>query len=335
MCFAEGRAVRIFLIFFDSENRESFVVSPSERQRRTLPPYPGKGRETVVVARDKDGMMRSERIHGLLAQPDALAGDVAERLFEQTVETSRTIDRKDGSWYASAVLFMLQDPPACAPEQGPSLVLNKRSNLVPQPGDLCCPGGGISSRWDPRLVPLFRIPGSPLARWPRLCEFPTTRHHRRNLALLLSTALREGFEEMRLLPRNLSFLGLLPRQRLRLMRRAIFPVVVRLHRPQSFRANWEVASVVSIPLRNLLDPGHYARVRVHLEGNSEANEHLRDDFPCLRLQEAGVTEILWGATYRITTVFLERVFQFSPPETSALPLIRATLSPDYLTGRRR
>jgi len=284
--------------------------------------------------------MQQERRHRLLSQPSVLADHVADVLFPQTAQAHDELRRHGTSWTASAVLFLLHDPPSCAPEEGPSLVLNKRSLNVPQPGDLCCPGGGISRRWDPLIARAldtrYVSPGlQPLRRWSHLDLLERSDPNRRAIALLLATALREGFEEMRLLPLGVSFVGLLPTQRLRLLRRAIHPVVARLDRPQRFRTNWEVDSVVSIPLRFLLDPTRYARYRVRFEDNPKANERMREDFICFRHEHDGKTEILWGATYRITATFLESVFDFTPPPPASLPLVHATLDAAYLTGQKR
>ena len=58
------------------------------------------------------------------------------------------------------------------------------------------------------------------------------------------------------------------------------------------------------------------------------------DFPCFRHESKDETEVLWGATYRMTTVFLELVFDFYPPELASLPVINGTLDDNYLTGKR-
>jgi hypothetical protein len=263
----------------------------------------------------------------LIQCPDALAAHISDVL----VEGSRRVREQGGedgeAWVSSAVLFLLRDPPRCAREEGPSLVLNKRSERVPQPGDLCCPGGGRDP-WDPWLAKLAALPGMPLHRWPPWRSLD--RAQRREISILTATAMREGFEEMRLLPKGVTFLGLLPPQRLYMLHRAIHPVVARLSRPQVFKPNWEVEAIVSIPLRHLLDPARYARYRVRFEGNPEANERLKQDFMCFRHGE----RVLWGATYRITTRFLEAVFDFSPP-TENLPIVKGSLSETYLTGQRR
>jgi hypothetical protein len=52
-----------------------------------------------------------------------------------------------GGVKGSAVLFLLTTCPG-AKGRGfqPCLLLNKRSQQVLQPGDLCCPGGGVEKR---------------------------------------------------------------------------------------------------------------------------------------------------------------------------------------------
>ena len=72
---------------------------------------------------------------------------------------------------ASAVLFLLGLAPSengVAPE--PSLILNKRSDKVKQPGDLCCPGGGVMPGIDGFLAKTMTLPGLPMWRWPYWSE---------------------------------------------------------------------------------------------------------------------------------------------------------------------
>ena len=56
------------------------------------------------------------------------------------------------------------------------------------------------------------------------------------------------------------------------------------------------------------------------------------DFPCFVHREADHTEILWGATYRITVNFLQTVFAFRPPDGDRLPVVDGALERGYLTG---
>jgi hypothetical protein len=137
----------------------------------------------------------------------------------------------------SAVFFLLGQ----GADKEPLLILNKRSRLVRQPGDLCCPGGGVSPSIDALIAKWLHLPVTPLTRWTH------GRWWRRNrrqdfskLSLLLATALREGFEEMRLNPFGVKFLGPMPAQHLVMFKRAIYPLVGWVNRQQHFFPNWEV-----------------------------------------------------------------------------------------------
>jgi 8-oxo-dGTP pyrophosphatase MutT (NUDIX family) len=265
----------------------------------------------------------------LLDDSDALVRRIGDVLFEAMQSGAGRIPEIGESFASSSVLFLLGRQRTKAGRVETCLILNKRSRKVPQAGDLCCPGGGIAPRLDRWLSRVVRVPGLPLRRWPhyrawkRGCAMDG-----RDVQLLLAAALREGYEEMGLRPFGMTFLGLLPPQRLRLLRRAIQPAVVWMDWPQSFRPNWEVEKVVIIPLRDLLDPGRYARFRLRFE--TEAPERLRDDFGCFRLEG---DEVLWGATHFITLRFLSLVFGFEPPALDDLPVVYGTLDEAYMAGR--
>lgn len=230
----------------------------------------------------------------------------------------------------SVVLFLLA-PPWTRAEHGPCLILNKRSAHVRQPGDLCCPGGGIAPRLDGELARLLRLPGSPLARWPhwrrwqRRWPNPSVR-----LALHLATALREAAEEMRLNPLGVRFLGPMRPQHLVMFHRVIHPMVGWVGRQRRFFPNWEVEQIIRIPLGQLLDTRRYARYRLRMEGGGQ--RHVQD-FPCFRLAGPDGPEVLWGATYRIAGQFLETVFDFSPPPMETLPVVYGRMGSHYMTGR--
>lgn len=233
----------------------------------------------------------------------------------------------------SAVLFLL-GPQYHEKESssGPCLILNKRSAKVKQPGDLCCPGGSVSSRLDFYLAKLLYLPGSPLSRWPCWSRWRKQRHqYAKNLALLFATSLRESFEEMRLNPLRLKFLGPLPLQRLVMFHRVIYPMVCWVPFQKRFVPNWEVEKIVYIPLQNLLDPLKYARYQLHIKRPNETNNNI-EDFPCFLHKHRDESEVLWGATFRITMVFLEIAFGFRPPDIESLPIIHGTLDENYLTG---
>ena len=237
----------------------------------------------------------------------------------------------------SSVLFLLG--PNC---QGngfsptPCLILTKRSLRVKQPGDLCCPGGSISSGLDFYLAKLLYLRGSPLSRWPYWSLWRKKRHKEaRRLALLFATCLREGFEEMRLNPLGVKFLGPLPSQQLVMFHKVIYPMVCWTGRQKRFFPNWEVERVVYIPLKNLLNPSGYARYRLHIESSQENGNDLNTkEYPCFVHEYQGESEVLWGATFRITMVFLETIFGFKPPDMDSLPVIYGSLGENYLTGSR-
>lgn len=231
----------------------------------------------------------------------------------------------------SAVLLLLG--PACGDDAGPCLILNKRSRWVKQPGDLCCPGGGVA-RIDPLLSKLLLIPGLPLiggpvwSPWRR--RFPEAARH---LARMLTTGLREGVEEMRLNPLGLTFLGPLAPERLRMFRREIFPMVCWVPRQTRFHPNREVDRVIRLPLLRLLAPEGYARYRLRYSPRMEAALGRKlEDFPCFLFTHEGVEERLWGATFRIVMRFLNQAFDFTPPPMEQLSTVPGRLRAAYLTG---
>lgn len=218
----------------------------------------------------------------------------------------------------------------------PYLILNKRSLKVRQAGDLCCPGGSVARRTDPCFAKVLTLPVASLGRWkywnlwkkqqPSAAE---------SLALYWATGLREGFEEMRLNPFGVKFLGPLPPQPLVMFQRSIHPLVGWVGRQKRFLPNWEVEKIVNIPLKDLLNPANYARYELHVQtrGDSKASETMRSR-PCFRFQFNHETELLWGATYRIVMVFMQYTFAFRPPDFQKLPAVQGVLDPIYFTGKR-
>jgi hypothetical protein len=154
--------------------------------------------------------------------------------------------------------------------------------------------------------------------------------------LLLATGLRESMEEMRLNPIGVTFLGPLPKQELVLFKRHIYPMVGWVDGWQRFKPNWEVARIVYMPLRHLLDPSRYRRY--HLVIDSRRADSPRDMptfFPAFHhFGRNGASEILWGATYRIVSSFLRRVFDFEPPSMMTLPLVEGARRQSYLDPNR-
>jgi hypothetical protein len=150
--------------------------------------------------------------------------------------------------------------------------------------------------------------------------------------LLLTAALRESLEEMRLNPFTVKFLGPMPTEALPLFHRLLYPMVVWIHQRRFF-PNWEVEKVVHISLRKLLDPTNYACYRLLFKMDAgRGNTQSAKDFPCFCHFGAKEKEVLWGVTYRIAMSFLEIVFKFRPPDIGSLPVIHGVRDERYLHG---
>jgi hypothetical protein len=274
----------------------------------------------------------------LLNNPSSLQAWIRTKTAEAGLHRSFNALPEQDAKAASVVLFVLnQCADATANGRGqPCLILNKRSARVRQAGDLCCPGGGVTWPKDRFLGRLLRLPGCPLWRWPGAREGgPLENPPQRTLSILLAAGLREAWEEMHLNPLRFLFLGVLPEQHLVMFKRVIYPIVgwTASHR---LKPNWEVERIVPIPLRNLLDPLHYGRFRplVTSVANGDTQPLRYDDFPCFIHEDEHGTEMLWGATYRITQHFLRLIFDFEAPQTDHLPVARRHLDETYLNGSR-
>jgi hypothetical protein len=219
--------------------------------------------------------------------------------------------------------------------QEPCLILNKRSARVPQPGDLCCPGGGIEPRVDRIAAHLLRLPLPTLKQWPQYRSWRAEAPRRAaRLRLLMAAALREGLEEMRLNPLRVRFLGVLPPEHLVMFNRTIVPLVAWVHRQNHFHLNWEVERIVRIPLSALLTPKGYITLRLQMGERDAGRKSISGrDFPAFRFFSQKGTEVLWGATYRMTIHFLQQVFGFDPPELTGGTTVEKQLTADYLTGK--
>mgnify|MGYP001813463654 CR=1 FL=1 len=241
-------------------------------------------------------------------------------------------------WGTSAGVLMLLGQKRAGTDlgKGPCIVLNKRSLKVRQPGDLCFPGGSMAPHIDPYLAHFFSLPFASLGLWRQWGNWK--KNHTRQaklLSILWATGLRESFEEMRLNPFGLRFLGPLPPQSLVMFRRTIYPMVGWIKRQKRFFPNWEVEKVLYVPLLDLLNPNYYGRYRLRMGPNpGQGGIESVKDFPCFQLQTQNGKEILWGATYRITIDFLESVFDFKPPAIQTPMVIEGTLDETYLNGKR-
>jgi len=155
----------------------------------------------------------------------------------------------------------------------------------------------------------------------------------RDISLFLANALRESWEEVRLSPFNVTFLGPLPCYDLTLFTKTIFPVAGLVKKEINFHPNGEVDKIVEIPLKAFFREENYGIYSLEASDELDEVEERRWDFPCLIHQDHdGKEEILWGATFAIVTSFLKIVFDFELPHMKPKKVIKRILLPDYLTG---
>jgi hypothetical protein len=273
----------------------------------------------------------------ILNDQTALVSHIVRVLHERSDAAKIYIDNELNPQTSAGVLLLLGPGHNNTHRSDePCLILNKRSIKVRQPGDLCFPGGSITPRLDSLLAKLFSLPITSLARWPYWLRW---KHDHpaaaRSLALLWATGLRESLEEMRLNPFGAKFLGPLAPQNLVMFQRKIYPVVAWIPRQKLFFPNWEVEKIIYIPLRKLLDPANYRCYRLGMKfpADGDASKTIRN-FPCFQIQNKNGIEILWGATFNITTVFMDYIFGFKPPGLENLPVVEGTLDQTYLTGQK-
>jgi 8-oxo-dGTP pyrophosphatase MutT (NUDIX family) len=261
-----------------------------------------------------------------------LKARISHVLYEETKGVSLYPDDVSRSTMASSVLFLMgRNCDDGFTERSPCVILNKRSLKVKQPGDLCFPGGRVSPRLDLFLSRLLGWPLSPLRRWAYWMRWQGKgAEESKRLRLLLATSLRESFEEMRLNPLDVTFLGPMPSQDLRMFRRVLYPMVVWVNRQRRFLPNWEVEKIVRVPVRNLLEPGAYALYRIRFQDHRQGM--FIQDFPCFLYENGNEREILWGVTYRIVMTFLKLIFEFNPPSPGLLPVIQGFVNKRYLNG---
>ena len=272
----------------------------------------------------------------LLDDPDHLIRHIREKLTKGRVSSNSGSSTLVTGERRSAVLMVVT---LCGTDGNgtglePCLVFNKRSKKVRQAGDLCFPGGGIRA-FDKILSRLLRLPGLPLG--PHFAGTKNgfgPRSYSRRTSLWLAAGLREAWEEMRLNPLKVTYLGALPDQRLVMFKHLIHPMVAWVRPGQHFRTNWEVDRIVYIPMKKLLDQDNYGRCRLVLQGTA-LNRHGRPtEFPCYFHRGRASRELLWGATFRITMDFLKLAFKFQPPLVQDLPIVTSILDEAYLNGSR-
>jgi len=241
-------------------------------------------------------------------------------------------ERKKGvKWAAAAVLVLLgKYPVENFPNNGYFFLLNKRSAYVRQPGDLCFPGGH-PNRWidflSSRLIVPYMLSMKKGSGFKMLRQ--RSRRTFRNTMFFLGNGLRESFEEIRLNPFKVDFLGALRSYNLEIFHRIIFPMVGIIRGNVKIKPNWEVERIIRIPLSSLLIPENYAIYKLVVKGRFQSIlQSDRVEYDCFVHHEAGrQDEILWGASYEIVQSFLKAVFDFDPPTQNFRPMVHGEFYP--------
>jgi len=280
----------------------------------------------------------------LVIDQEGLRSHVIQALGREPVDYLAEFDfidkrRKSRStWAGGAVLLPLYFREDQDPEGNTSghyvFLLSKRSKRVQQPGDLCAPGGGIHPFLDSLsgsllrfgLLPGIHGPGFTLAKRKGESVYG-------KILFLLGNALRESWEELRLNPFNVEFLGPLPTYHLHHRPWIIFPLVGRVKHSWKPKLSWEVDKIVSIPLAAFFDRANYAVYSLEVSDNLMAQGIPNPwEFPCLVHKEGGEEEVLWGATFEIIQTFFKIVLGFSFPGPEKGKVVRRLLPLNYLSG---
>ncbi len=285
-------------------------------------------------------MNPSMDFEAFVRHPEAFRRRVMERLADgpvDFVEQMQFVEEKQeaGEKYAaSAVLLPLE---LDASRQEYAVILNKRSTYVQQAGDLCFPGGGTDRRLDRILSRLLAWRILPTERSEPLRRVLRSSPRAREVFLfVLSSVLRESWEEMRLPPWKVEYMGALPTLWMQSFPRVIFPVVGKVRPGWKARPNWEVESVLRLPLRAFFDPANYAICKFLVQTPSEEGQATHEwEYPCLVINDPAGEEILWGATFKILMNFMERVFELPIEQINPSRRVFKELSPYYFTGKTR
>jgi 8-oxo-dGTP pyrophosphatase MutT (NUDIX family) len=262
---------------------------------------------------------------------------VKETLAKQNREVCLFPETLSASTDSSVVLCLLGE---CPNDKGMGaelcFVFNKRSKLVRQAGDLCFPGGGIVHHIDSLAAKFLGWPFLPLGRWPYWKQWRTRRRMEAGrLSILLATGLRESWEEIRLNPLRTEFLGPLPPQSLQNFQNFVYPMVVWIRNQKRFHPNQEVEKVVSIPVEDFLKSENYVRYQMRFEAYQGSNEEVIQDFPGFLHEDEEGPEVLWGLTYRIVLIFLEMLYDFSPPDIYTLDAVDGLRDETYFNSSSR
>jgi 8-oxo-dGTP pyrophosphatase MutT (NUDIX family) len=241
-------------------------------------------------------------------------------------------------WLAAGVLLPLFFKPFSNKGGGGEFVLKliKRSSEVVQSGDIGCPGGMFHKYADP-LIRRVLVTGFPPVLQGNAMAYAKRRgplaFH--NISLFLSNAVRESWEELRISPFNLQFLGPLPCRPLLSFTKIIFPLAGFLKRDWQPKPNREVEKILDLPLKDFFNKDNYALYTIESDLKFRDGVEGIRNFPCFIVKNGkGKEDILWGATFSIVLSFLKIVFDFEPPDPDEKRKTIKALSTDYLRGNR-
>jgi len=213
--------------------------------------------------------------------------------------------------------------------------LIKRSEKVTQAGDISCPGGILHPRMDKILGYFLKTGIIPDLRKKTL-NYDVYRDKETNslIRLFLTNALREAWEEIGLIPFNISFLGALPCYSLTSFATTIYPLVCLTPKPFRYKLSSEVDKILEIPLNFFFQSSNYASLEIETPmGDSVSSRDNK--FPCLVIpDDRGNIDILWGATFNIITNFLAIISDNSLPFPSSSRTIKKVLTNSYISGNR-
>lgn len=279
----------------------------------------------------------------ILADKQQFLNLVIEKLGKSPVDFCETADfvtaenaKQAGAWGVAGVLV-----PLFFMENGAggefAFKLIKRSTSVVQAGDLSCPGGMLHPLADEIFRPFVASGLLPVLRgMPRQYLKDKGYSHYRQVTLFLANALRESWEEIRLSPFNVQFLGALPCNPLLAFTRIIFPLVGFIKHNGPGRTNREVEKIVNIPLREFYNENNYCTYTIESEYPLQNNVAARREFPCFTaIDEHGNEEILWGATFFIIVNFLNTVLGFELPDSHTRRTFKKVLKAEYIRGIRK
>ncbi len=205
--------------------------------------------------------------------------------------------------------------------------LIKRSSKVSQPGDLSFPGGMLSPFQDNLLMSLISSGIIPVLKNNSGLKLDDQdKKTRRLMSLFLASAIRDAWEEVRLNPFNVIYLGALPAYTLKIFRRIIFPSACFITKKSRYQMNDEVDRLIHIPLSVFFNDAYYRRLFVEIPHLS----HRHEEFPSLLFHDKdGNEHLLWGATFFLLMRFLKITCNFQPPVIPPERSITKILLPEY------